>query len=196
MKNYLRYFILIFLLVVSGVLIWLCFFSSLLDKRETKVSNLNDGGTKKVELIDCGSISLEDYVSIMFGAENAPLKSGQAVTSIECINRALVNCTPAKLTVADADFKNGEFIPNNNPPKILNVATATASNMCMLNDCIMPKEAISHRSEIDKQGLIFSLIGFSPQEEGLKVDHEDMYDPVTKTVIKNVCPPQKNPLIF
>lgn len=153
-------------------------------------------------LVDCGSISYKDYVFFLGGeffssfiddiSYEVPSIS---INSIECINDALLNCKPAKFEVEGTTI-NPVFPEDTNfnfETQTYNVSKAEDTTKCMFNECILPKDAITHRSSTEKQKLFSNLIGFKTGDIMLLNGREDMYDTVTNTVIKNVCPPGKNP---
>lgn len=153
-------------------------------------------------LVDCGSISYKDYVFFLddglissFNEDISYELPSKSITSIECINDALLNCKPAKFEVEGTTI-NPVFPENTNfnfQTQTYNVSKAEDTTKCMFNECTLPKDAITHRSSTEKQELFSNLVGFKTGTIMLFNGREDMYDTVTNTVIKNVCPPGKNP---
>ncbi|QQS60025.1 hypothetical protein IPN41_02755 [Candidatus Falkowbacteria bacterium] len=172
-------------------------------KLDSEIEN-NQSNSQNLVVAECGSISYKDYV--FFSLDEKFLSSfntieppyevpASSLAAIECINDALLNCKPAKFEVEGTTI-NPVFPEDTNfnfETQTYNISKAEDTTKCMFNECTLPKDAITHRSSTEKQELFSNLIGFKTGTIMLFNGREDMYDTVTNTVIKNVCPPGKNP---
>lgn len=157
---------------------------------------------------DCGSITDSEVMIIEASKKDQNDWSDvdhdmkPALAALECINQALVNCSAATITsIGETETESGETVQSNKN-LVFNITSAKTNDMCMLNECTIPREAIQHRSEIHKQKLFLTLLGWGPRagitDDGQEVYRYDVpgdfiYDPITKKIIENVCPPGKNP---
>ena len=143
---------------------------------------------------DCGSISYKDFVFTMFGDETTPKPSSKSISSIKCANDSLLSCTPAKLII-EATSDNPVFPDQKMSPPFpgltYNITNSSKIDNCVVSECVVPIQVIKDRNTTEKENLIFTLVGIGPGAPGMTSN--DVYDPVTKLVTKNVCPNTNNP---
>jgi hypothetical protein len=166
---------------------------------------------------DCGSIT-DSEAMIIDASKNdqndwsdVDHDMKPALAALECFNQALVNCSAATITsIGETMTESGETV-RSNKDLVFNISSAKTNDMCILNECIIPREAIQHRSETHKRKLFLRLLGWGPGA-GMTVDGQQfsgisdgqevyrydasgdfIYDPITKKITENVCPPGKNP---
>lgn len=138
---------------------------------------------------DCGTISYSDLMYMVFGNGNTSKVPAKSLASIKCANDSLLKCSPAKLTVEGTTVNIAN--PNQKDFKVdsftYKINTGTNPESCTVNECKIPTKIIKNRSISEKQNLLFTLIGF-----GKDTDKNDVYDPVTKSVTKDVCSNTEN----
>lgn len=141
--------------------------------------------------VDCGYIEYEDMVFLLFMdnyyQEDMTEKSKQAIS---CINQAMINCSLAKFKVKGTDtnpvFSDDEDFSVSSMQLI--VEGKKENEKCQINNCLIPVKSIYNHYITNGKSFIFTLVGVSPQKEDSRVTNNDLYDPVTKEIIKEVCP--------